>query len=202
MDGTGGSRGETGKRRGKRWCQRDLGGWKTRMDPEGRECKILQPRGTHGDVISTTESRRHITILTILQPRNHSVSMYEWPILLGLSLGKSLSISITALPLVYPPFLYIPYPRVPLASPRLLLTTGITLTFAHLLSPTFQPIRTDSRDKDFIFRQRCDNQDSGRRNCAAEETERNLQCFLRCRFLSLWLLIIHYADSVILSLAF
>lgn len=25
------------------------------MDPEGRECKILQPRGTHGDVISTTE---------------------------------------------------------------------------------------------------------------------------------------------------
>lgn len=26
-----------------------------RWTPEGRECKILQPRGTHGDVISTTE---------------------------------------------------------------------------------------------------------------------------------------------------
>lgn len=30
-----------------------------RWTPEGRECKILQPRGTHGDVISTTESETY-----------------------------------------------------------------------------------------------------------------------------------------------
>lgn len=35
------------------------GGRRARMDPEGRECKILQPRGTHGDVISTTESETY-----------------------------------------------------------------------------------------------------------------------------------------------
>lgn len=60
-----------------------------RMDLEGRECKILQPRGTHGDVISTTEPETYYNP-AVRQPRSHSVSMYEWPILLGLSLGKSI----------------------------------------------------------------------------------------------------------------
>lgn len=46
---------ERGTRGGKLWQQRGVGGRRARMDPEGRECKILQPRGTHGDVISTTE---------------------------------------------------------------------------------------------------------------------------------------------------
>lgn len=54
-----------------------------RMDLEGRECKILQPRGTHGDVISTTEPETYYNP-AVRQPRSHSVSMYEWPILLGL----------------------------------------------------------------------------------------------------------------------
>lgn len=102
MDGTSGGTGERGKRGGKQWCQKGLGGRRARMDLEGRKCKILQPRGTHGDVISRTENRRRITILTILQPRSHSVSMYEWLILLGLSLGKSLSIPITAPLVAYP----------------------------------------------------------------------------------------------------
>lgn len=79
----------------KRWQRKGLGGWRRRMYPEGRECKILQPRGTHGDVISTTKLETYYNP-AVLQPRSHAVPMYEWPILLGLSLGKTLSISITA----------------------------------------------------------------------------------------------------------
>lgn len=47
-----------------------------RTDPEGRECKILQPRGTHGDVISTTEPETYYNP-AVLQPPSHSVLMYE-----------------------------------------------------------------------------------------------------------------------------
>lgn len=46
---------ERGTEGGKRCWQRGREGRRAQMDPEGRECKILQPRGTHGDVISTTE---------------------------------------------------------------------------------------------------------------------------------------------------
>lgn len=63
----------------------------------------MQPRGTHGDVISTTEPETYYNPAAVLQPRSHSVPMHEWPILLGLSLGKSLSIPITAFPLAHAP---------------------------------------------------------------------------------------------------
>lgn len=53
MDGTNGD-GEGYERR-ETMAAEGVGGRRARMDPEGRECKILQPRGTHGDVISTTE---------------------------------------------------------------------------------------------------------------------------------------------------
>lgn len=69
------------------------------MDPEGSECKILQPRGTHGDVISTTELETYYNPPTT---KSLVALMYEWPILLGLSLGKSLSIPIIAPPPAYP----------------------------------------------------------------------------------------------------
>lgn len=63
----------------------------------------MQPRGTHGDVISTTGPETYYNPAAVLQPRSHSVPMHEWPILLGLSLGKSLSIPITAFPLAHAP---------------------------------------------------------------------------------------------------
>lgn len=52
MDGTGG--GEEQERQETVVAEkprRTSGRW----TPEGRECKILQPRGTYGDVISTTK---------------------------------------------------------------------------------------------------------------------------------------------------
>lgn len=76
----------------------DPRGWRKRAYPEGRECKILQPRETHGNVISTTKLETYYNP-TVLQPRSHSVPIYEWPILLGLSLGKTLSIPINISPL-------------------------------------------------------------------------------------------------------
>lgn len=95
--------------------RKGLGGWRRRTYPEGRECKILQPRGTHGDVISTTKLETYYNP-TVLQPRSHSVPMYEWPILLGLSLGKTLSIPITApRPSASPPA---PAPQLTRASAR------------------------------------------------------------------------------------
>lgn len=42
-----------------------------RTDPEGRECKILQPRGTHGDVISTTEPETYYNPPTTKSPGFH-----------------------------------------------------------------------------------------------------------------------------------
>lgn len=47
-----------------------------RTNPEGRECKILQPHGTHGDVISTTKPETYYNS-AVLQPPSHSVFMYE-----------------------------------------------------------------------------------------------------------------------------
>lgn len=46
------------------------------IDPEGRKCKILQPHGTHGDVISTTKPETYYNP-AVLQPPSRSVFMYE-----------------------------------------------------------------------------------------------------------------------------
>lgn len=77
------------------------GGGGTREDdgrggriPREGNARYCSPAG-HGDVISTTEPETYYNP-AVLQPRSYSVPMYEWPILLGLSLGKSLSILITA----------------------------------------------------------------------------------------------------------
>lgn len=104
--------------------RKGLGGWRRRTYPEGRECKILQPRGTHGDVISTTKLETYYNP-TVLQPRRHSVPMYEWPILLGLSLGKTLSIPITA-----------PRPSASPPAPRAPADSRISPEFYLILSPT------------------------------------------------------------------
>lgn len=104
--------------------RKGLGGWRRRTYPEGRECKILQPRGTHGDVISTTKLETYYNP-TVLQPRSHSVPMYEWPILLGLSLGKTLSIPITA-----------PRPSASPPAPRAPADSRISPEFYLILSPT------------------------------------------------------------------
>lgn len=67
---------ERGTRGGIRWWRRSLGGRRVWMDPEGRECKILQPRGTHGDVISTTEPETYYNSHN--PPTTKSLGFHVW----------------------------------------------------------------------------------------------------------------------------
>lgn len=140
----------------------DLRGWRW-MDPEGRECKILQPRGTHGDVISTTEPETYYNP-AVRQPRSHSVSMYEWPILLGLSLGKSI---------------YSDYRPPPLAHPLAAQLTRAACVFLSSLSHPSPTYTSRVCGTKIPFFASTGDQDDGFRNRAAEER------FLHCRFLSL-----------------
>lgn len=69
--------------------------------PRGKGMQdIAAPRDTRGRNLHDGESETYYSSHN-LQPRSHSVSMCEWPILLGLSLEKSLSIPITIPPLAY-----------------------------------------------------------------------------------------------------
>lgn len=145
--------------------------------PRGKGMQdIAAPRDTRGRNLydgagDVLQSR------AVLQPRSHSVPMYEWPILLGLSLGKSLSIPITVFPLA----------RTPLAP--LAPQTG---TRDESISSEFLPphsSRSFTYLSTYLYARVCGtkisfftgagDQDDGLRSRAAEK------CFLRCRFLSL-----------------
>lgn len=144
----------------------------------------MQPRGTHGDVISTTELETYYKSRSPPTTKSLVVSMYEWPILLGLSLGKSLSIPITAsLPA------HSSSSRPSPVDSRPTVSLNFIPALFHLSA--YSDARIGGTKISFFT----GNQDGGLRNCAAEKH------FLRCRFLSLrFLITIHHADAIISSL--
>lgn len=113
--------------------------------------------------------------------------MYEWPILLGLSLGKSIYSD-------YRPSSCISLvPRAPLASPRL-------THDGH--RPDFCPHPLPSANLHERIRGTKISFSVPRIKMVSLEAARQRKWkerFLHCRFLSLWLLIIHCADSVVPS---
>lgn len=163
---------------------------------EGGGCKILQPRGTHRDVISTTDPETYYNPALLQPPSRSRFPVHEWPILLGLSLGKSLSIPITAPP---PPLPLSAAPTFPPSS-----VSGILLARDTSISPSFTPFfhpsslgRRLRRTKISFLRPGAGDQGGGLRNRWGRER------FLRCRFLSLFLLITpRRADCAVLPREF
>lgn len=113
--------------------------------------------------------------------------MYEWPILLGLSLGKSIYSD-------YRPSSCISLVLVLLSRLRGWFTTGIGLIFApHPLPSANLHERIRGTKISFsVPRVKMVSFEAARQRKWKER-------FLHCRFLSLWLLIIHCADSVVPS---
>lgn len=156
------------------------------MDPEERVCKILQPRGTRGDVISTTEPETYYNSHNPSTTKSFGfhVWMAHSPWLV------SRKVYLFRLP---PLLLHIPRPRAPLASPRL-------IHDGH--RPDFCPHPLPSANLHERIRGTKISFSVPRIKMVSFEAARQRKWkerFLHCRFLSLWLLIIHCADSVVPS---
>lgn len=119
---------------GGREAEEDGGrGW----TPEGRECKILQPRGTHGDVISTTEPETYYNSHN--PPTTKSLGFHVWMAHSPWFVSRKVYLFWLSLLL-----LHTPRPRVPAADSR------ASASFLHTLFHS--PTHTDSWNKDFISR--------------------------------------------------
>lgn len=156
------------------------------MDPEERVCKILQPRGTRGDVISTTEPETYYNSHNPSTTKSFGfhVWMAHSPWLV------SRKVYLFRLP---PLLLHIPRPRAPPASPRL-------IHDGH--RPDFCPRPLPSANLHERIRGTKISFSVPRVKMVSFEAARQRKWkerFLHCRFLSLWLLIIHCADSVVPS---
>lgn len=156
------------------------GAWEDGGEVDGPRGKGMQdiaaPRDTRGRNLhdgagDVLQSSSPPTTKSLVAP------MYEWPILLGLSLGKSIYSDyrfFSCISLVLSPF--------PMDS-------GLSFI------PALTNLHAWIGGTKISFFNSARNQDGGFRNCAAEEY------FLHCRFLSLRLLITSHSHSIIPSLA-